>query len=120
MAQVVVTIAGRTYRMACEEGQESHIEKLAAHVDSKMAGLKASFGEIGEQRLVTMAALTVADELYELKARLAALEGRIAALESDARDAGEAQSAREAFLAEALDGAVVRIETLSRLLTNKA
>ncbi|MCB1542387.1 MAG: cell division protein ZapA, partial [Rhodoblastus sp.] len=47
MAQVVVTIAGRTYRMNCEDGQESHIEALAEHVDSKMAGLRTSFGEIG-------------------------------------------------------------------------
>lgn len=120
MAQVVVTIAGRTYRMACEEGQESHIESLAAHVDSKMAGLKASFGEIGEQRLVTMAALTVTDELFDLKARLAALEARVAGLDADARDARETQDSREAFLSEALNGAVDRIEALSRLLTGKA
>lgn len=119
MAQVVVTIAGRTYRMACEEGQESHIESLAAHVDSKMAGLKSSFGEIGEQRLVTMAALTVADELFELKARLATLEARVAALDAETSDVREAQDAREAFMAQALNGAVDRIEALSRLLTGK-
>ncbi|MDE2362736.1 MAG: cell division protein ZapA [Hyphomicrobiales bacterium] len=119
MAQVVVTIAGRTYRMACEDGQERHLEALAFDIDSRLAGLKTNFGEIGEQRLVVMAALTVADELSEAKARVAALEQRIAAFDTEARDAREAQASREKFVAEALDGAAERIEGLARLLAGK-
>jgi cell division protein ZapA len=119
MAQVVVTIAGRTYRMACEEGQEGHIEALANHVDSKMAGLKSGFGEIGEQRLVVMAAITVADELAEAKSRIEALEARVAALAAEAQDSGQAQEAREAFLSDALGSAAERIEILARLLVGK-
>ena len=119
MAQVVVTIAGRTYRMACEEGQEKHIEALAWHVDSKMAGLKQSFGEIGEQRLVTMAAITVADELFETKARIEALEAQGAAREAGARDAQQAQESREAFVSQSLGNAAERIEVLARMLAGK-
>ena len=74
MAQVVVTIAGRTYRMNCEDGQEGHLQRLAREVDERMNGLKGSFGEIGDQRLVVMTALTVADELDSSRARVAALE----------------------------------------------
>lgn len=119
MAQVVVTIAGRTYRMNCEDGQERHIEALAYHVDEKMAGLKASFGEIGEQRLVVMAALTVADELSEAKTRIAALEEKVAGLAQEAQDAREAGAAREEHLAQALSGAAERIEQLARDVVGK-
>ncbi len=120
MAQVVVTIAGRTYRMNCEDGQESHIEALAADIDSKMTGLRASFGEIGEQRLVVMAALTVADELSDAKSRIARLEEAVAALREDAQDQRQTNAARESHLADALSGAADRIERLARQLAGKA
>ncbi len=77
MAQVVVTIAGRTYRMNCEDGQEDHLQRLAREVDERMNGLKGSFGEIGDQRLVVMTALTVADELDSSRIRVAALESAL-------------------------------------------
>ena len=58
MAHVTVSIAGRVYRMACGEGEEAHIEGLARAVDAKIDGLRISFGEIGDQRITVMAALT--------------------------------------------------------------
>ena len=58
MAQVAVTIGGRTYRLACNEGEEEHLESLARVVDSKFDTIHKSFGEIGDQRLIVMAALT--------------------------------------------------------------
>ena len=63
MAQAVVTIAGRIFRMNCDEGEEAHIEQLAQMVDAKINELRGAFGEIGDQRIVVMAALTIADEL---------------------------------------------------------
>jgi len=119
MAQVVVTIAGRTYRMNCEDGQERHIEALAEHVDSKMAGLKTSFGEIGEQRLVVMAAITIADELAEAKGRIESLEEQIAALSEVSQDARQTRAAREAHLADALGGVAERLEKLAREMSGK-
>lgn len=77
MAQVTVTIGGRAYKLACNEGEEPHLEELARVVDAKFEAMHRSFGEIGDQRLIVMAALTVADELTEA-------HGRIAALEADA------------------------------------
>ncbi|MFV0279895.1 MAG: cell division protein ZapA [Rhodoblastus sp.] len=120
MAQVVVTIAGRTYRMNCEDGQEGHIEGLAQHVDSKMAGLRTSFGEIGEQRLVVMAAITVADELADAKGRIASLEQQLAALAEVNKDARQTRAARETHLADAIGGAAERIEKLAREISGKS
>ena len=79
MAQAVVTIAGRTYRMNCDEGEEPHIEQLALQVDSKIAELRGAFGEIGDQRIVVMAALTLADELFAIKKKLAEKDEALAA-----------------------------------------
>ena len=67
MAQVSVTIGGRAYRLACNPGEEAHLEALARGVDEKIKAMRASFGEIGDQRLVVMAALTIADELSEAR-----------------------------------------------------
>ena len=69
MAQVNATINGRQFRMACEDGQEEHLQKLAENLDERIVELRGKFGEIGDTRLTVMAALTVADELAEAEKR---------------------------------------------------
>jgi cell division protein ZapA len=63
MAQVTVSIDGKQYRMACDEGQEEHLIDLAERFDRYVSHLKDSFGEIGDQRLTVMAGIMVMDEL---------------------------------------------------------
>ena len=74
MAQVVVTIDGKAYRMACEEGQESHLEGLADNFDRYVGHLKSQFGEIGDLRVTVMAAIMVMDELSDAQRRIGDLE----------------------------------------------
>lgn len=74
MAQVVVTIDGKAYRMACEEGQESHLEGLADSFDRYVGHLKSQFGEIGDLRVTVMAAIMVMDELSDAQRRIGDLE----------------------------------------------
>ena len=69
MAQVTVTIAGKIYRMACGDGEEAHLERLAGLFDARIAELHENFGEIGDMRLHVMAALTFLDEHDEAKKR---------------------------------------------------
>lgn len=83
MASVSVTINGKTYRMACDEGQEAHLVSLAEKLDSYAGQLKGSFGEIGDQRLTVMAGIMVTDELVEMEKKVAGLEAKIAKLEKD-------------------------------------
>lgn len=116
MAQVSVTIAGRVYRMACEDGQEPHLEELARGFDSKIAEMRNSFGEIGDQRLAVMAALAIADDRSEAMRKIAQLEADIAQLRAataGARSAGDevAQGA-----SRALEEAAVRIERVAKRL----
>lgn len=109
---VAVTIAGRTYRMACGEGEEAHLQELARHVDQTLGKLRKGFGEIGDNRLVIMTAITVADELAEAKRRIGELEGQLAAYAAT-RFATEA--AREALgeeIAVSIDAASARVERI--------
>jgi cell division protein ZapA len=113
MAQVVVTIATRTYRMNCEDGQEAHLETLAREVDERMTELKRSFGEIGDQRLAVMAALTIADDLDGARRTLEAhaTDGLAAAAAHD--QARQDAEGRIAALEAALDRAATRIERIT-------
>jgi len=77
MAQVVVTIDGKAYRMACEEGQESHLEGLADNFDRYVGHLKSQFGEIGDLRVTVMAAIMVMDELSDAQRRIGDLEREV-------------------------------------------
>jgi cell division protein ZapA len=77
MAQVTVTIDGKAYRMACEEGQEQHLMGLAQNFDQYVVHLKRQFGEIGDLRLTVMASIMVMDELSEANRKRAELEAEL-------------------------------------------
>ena len=116
MSQVSVTINGRKFRVACEEGQESHLTKLAADLDGRIDKLRASHGEIGDARLTIMAALTIADELAEVGGRLRRLEAEFAALQDARVTAAERAKATQAALSAALTTAAERIEGMAKRL----
>jgi cell division protein ZapA len=120
MAHVTVTIAGRPYRMACADGEEAHLAELARVFDDKISELRGSFGEIGDQRITVMAALTLADELGEARRRVAELEAENRSL-ALARGAAEASSEEWTdSVAHALAQAAARIEHVSHQLTSGA
>ena len=116
MPHVNVTIAGKSYRMACAEGEEAHLSALAAELDTRVTGMRKSFGEIGDMRLHVMAALTQADELAELKRRLADLETETAALRDRVESADSLRAEEEARIADGLGRAADRIERLAHAL----
>jgi cell division protein ZapA len=120
MAQVTVTIGGRVYRLACNEGEEPHLEKLASALDAKIDEIRGAFGEIGDQRLVVMAALTIADELTEAKRRVGALEQQ-AAENAEVESAARREADRQLEQAsQALGEASHRIESLAATLAQSA
>src|SRR4029434_7507048 len=84
MTQINAPIAGRQFRLACEDGQEEHLQSLAKDIDQRIIDLRRKFGEIGDTRLTVMAALMLADELAEAVRKMRRFEEEIAALQ-DAR-----------------------------------
>lgn len=119
MAHVQVTIGGRPYRLACGEGEEEHLMALARMIDGKIAELRGNFGEIGDQRITVMAALTVADELSETQRRVAALEAEVARLRNSGAGASAERAALADRLAEALGEAAQRIERVAQGLNGR-
>lgn len=116
MPQIVVTIDGKSFRMACAEGEEQHLTGLAAEVDGRINELRKSFGEIGDQRLVVMAAIMATDELSEQRRRVAALETSLAETERARQDAlRRAENGEEKLVAhlnaisDAIDRATERL-----------
>jgi cell division protein ZapA len=116
MSQVNVTINGRQFRMACEDGQEDHVSDLARDLDARIEHLRAKFGEIGDTRLTVMAALTVADELAEMGQRIRRLEQELAILQDARVVAADRSKTAQAAVAAALAAAAERIENVTRKL----
>ncbi len=115
MAHVSVTISGRQYRMACDDGQEHHLARLSHELDQRIAHLRTTFGEIGDMRLTVMAALIVADELSEARQRMRRVEEELVGMQQ-ARVAEADQSKLQADVAAAFNAAAERIERVARLL----
>ncbi|HZQ14754.1 MAG TPA: cell division protein ZapA [Pseudolabrys sp.] len=116
MAQVNATIAGRQFRLACEDGQEDHLQTLAKDLDQRIAQLRGKFGEIGDTRLTVMAALTVADELSEALRRIRRLEEDVDALQDARVVASDRAQVAAAAVVNAFNSAAERIEGITRKL----
>jgi cell division protein ZapA len=116
MTSVSVTINGRQFRMACDDGQEGHLMDLARELDARIAALRNEFGELGETRLIIMAAITVADELVEAGLRIRRLEEEFAELQNAQVATSDRKKATRAAVASALGTAAERAETLATRL----
>lgn len=119
MAQVTVTIDGKAYRMACDEGQEEHLIDLAQRFDRYVSHLKDSFGEIGDQRLTVMAGIMIMDELAELQKRVLGLESEIGTLRKTRDEALQKADRNEAAITGALGALAQRMEDMAERLTAK-
>lgn len=141
MAEMSITINGRAYQVACDDGQEAHLQRLATYIDQRVADLVKEVGQVGDARLLVMVSLLIADELAdaydelaELKAAMAtppdpetvraaeaaqaaatAAEARAAAAEAAAREAQERLSALEAELARSAQALQVHDEVAENL-----
>jgi cell division protein ZapA len=116
MNHINVTINGRQYRMACEEGQEARLLKLAESLESRVAGLRGKFGEIGDARLIVMAALTVCDELVDASQRLRIAEEELEGLRDLRVTSTDRARATQIAVAKALNAAAERIEKTTHVL----
>lgn len=117
MAQVTVTIDGKAYRMACDEGQEDHLIDLATQFDRYVNHLKTQFGEIGDLRVTVMAGIMIMDELSELNRRIAALEGEVATFRSGQDAAMTGARQREEMLTQVVGELTERLNGITRKLT---
>ncbi len=108
MAQVTVSILGRDYDVACDDGQEAHLSRLGTYVDKRIQELVAAVGDVGEARLLVMVSLLLADELSDLYAELEVARSA---------DAGaRALLSAEDSLSANIEDLAVRIEVIAERL----
>jgi len=116
MSHINVTINGRQYRMACEEGQEVRLLKLAESLETRIQSLRGKFGEIGDARLTVMAALTVCDELVDAGNRIRTMEQELVELRDFRNAAVERARMTQSAVVNALNAAAERIEKSTQVL----
>ncbi len=119
MAQVTVTIDGKAYRMACEEGQEDHLSALAARFDQYVGHLRGQFGEIGDLRLTVMAGIMVMDELSEVEKRLKSFEAEVDDLKQGRQAALSDHMRSEEAVASALSEVTAQIHMIVARLSGR-
>ncbi len=106
MPLVNVMVNSRAYTIACDEGEEDHLKQLAGYVDGKVRELMESVGQVGDARLLLMAALLLADECFEAQAQL----------ETHGQRAGEAANDHvkpEGLAADRLEAAAKQLEDIA-------
>ncbi len=107
MPEVFITVNDRRYAVACDDGQEAHLQHLAGHIDRRVGELAGTVGQVDEPRLLVMASLLIADELSDAYAHISELE---------AGGPAPVNGAAEQAAAEALEGCASRLEALAARL----
>jgi cell division protein ZapA len=115
MAQVSVTVNGRKYEISCDNGQETHLFRLAEEVDRRVAALVTSIGQVGDARLLLLASLLLVDQLADLKQELAA--ARTGELPDSS--SGSPSRADGGALGEELHAVAERIEAMAQRLVSE-
>lgn len=109
MPLVNVMVNNRAYTIACDEGEEGHLKDLAQHVDAKAREVLGSVGQVGDARMLLMAALLIADEHHELTSKSAA--GTVS--EGEKQSLHLRAEAAEGAAADVLESAAKRLEDIA-------
>ena len=120
MGQVSVTLNGRTYRLECGEGEETHLIALAEYLGSHVDTMKRRFGQVGDDRLILMASLLVTDELWELRRQMQELKSTLAEARRDRSVADESVKSVQSDLVQRIGAAADRLEMLNERFGGEA
>jgi len=116
MPLVNVMVNARAYTIACDEGEEDHLRKAAEHVDSKVRELLEEVGQVGDLRLILMAALLITDDYFDAASRLEMRAKEMGALAGSNNEIAERLDRAETIAAESLEKAAKRIEDIAARL----
>lgn len=116
MPLVNIMVNARAYTVACDEGEEEHLRELAEHVDGKVRELLESVGQVGDARLILMAALLITDDYFDAAARLEQRGREVGDLSVAQDQMKERISVAEAGAVSTLESAANRAEELAARL----
>ena len=81
MPEVTVTVGGRNFTVACQDGEEHYLNSAASLLDAEASALSAQIGRLPEPRMLLMAGLMLADKTAGIEEQLRAAQEKAAALE---------------------------------------
>ena len=111
MGQVTVPVNGRSFKITCDDGQEPRIRRLAQYVDAKVAGFVSSVGQVGEARLLLLAALVIADELSDAKDEFQQERNRARTADAERMAAADATANGIQGMTKRVEAIAERVET---------
>ena len=111
MSQVAVTVNGRPYKVTCDDGQEPRIRRLAQYVDARIGEFVKGIGQVGEARLLLLAALVIADELSDANEALQEERSRVRAADAEAADVADAAASGVHGIAQRIEAIAARLES---------
>ena len=82
MPQVEITIGGRNFEVACQEGEEQFLMTAAAMLDVEASSLSTQIGRMPESRMLLMAGLLLADRTAGLEDKVREAEGKLAQVQA--------------------------------------
>ena len=117
MGQVSITLNGRSYRLECSEGEETHLIELAEYLGTHVDDMRRKFGQVGDDRLILMASLVVTDELWELRHEIEKMKTALAEARRDKSASDESAKHIQADVSARIDAAAERLERLNAELS---
>jgi cell division protein ZapA len=87
MPEVLITVGGRQFEVACQEGEEHFLRSAAKTLDAEAAVLVGQIGRMPEARMLLMAGLMLADKTAALEDQLRVAEERAVVAERVATNA---------------------------------
>jgi cell division protein ZapA len=112
MPQVTLTIANKTYRLSCAEGEEPRIQALASYFTTRVDDLGERYPRMPSDQLFLMAALLVTDELFESREELQGTLKQIARLGMALNDKAGERAPSGSEMAQIVKDASARLDTL--------
>ncbi len=112
MVKVTVEINGRGYDLFVDEGQEAHVTQLGEKVGRQVKAMVNQVGQVGEGRLILMAALQLADEVWELKDQLRRHDGAA----TQAPPKADLMEQAQTYVADAYGDLADKLETMVKAL----
>jgi cell division protein ZapA len=106
VAQVTLNVDGNPYRLACNDGEEEHLQALAATISDKVGEIAQAMGQVGDAKLILMASLVLLDEARANSAKAAQAA-------QDAQASVDAVAAEAAKGVDAIAAAAAKIEVIA-------
>lgn len=115
MSSLRALVYGKEYTLACDDGQERHLQQLVAQVQERTERLGGHLGHIPENLMLLYSALMIADELHESRSEIAKLKQHIQQIGAGIHT-GASSAELEATMAHTLQDIATRIESIAAKL----